>query len=137
MSDLDEARARAKRRKSRWNLALVPAVLLPTAAVWALAALAAERVHLHFFPDESLREGEGPWVVLAAVAPLFAAIAIGMLVGNTIVRRVGRACRALDREAAADPALSYRASQDALARLAVYATIASLVATLLGALMPW
>lgn len=137
MSTLEEARARARRRKSRWNLLLVPAGLVPMGVIWAAAALLAEQAHMHFYPDESLRDGEGPWVVVAAVAPLFAAIPIGLLVGNFLVHHVARARAALDREAAADPTLGYRASQAALCKAAFLASGAALASTTLGVLLPW
>ena len=38
MSILDEARSRARRRESRWNLLLVPAGLVPVIVVLASAA---------------------------------------------------------------------------------------------------
>lgn len=137
MSYLEEARARAKRRKSRWNLLLIPAGFPPVVMVWAAAVLLAEQGHMHFYPGESLRSGGGPWVVVAAVAPLFAAIPIGMLVGNFLVRQIAPARAALDREASSDPALSYGGSQAALRRAASLATGASLLATTLGVLLPW
>ena len=34
MSYLDEARSRAKRRKSPWNILLIPAVVLPLLTLW-------------------------------------------------------------------------------------------------------
>jgi hypothetical protein len=137
VSYFEEARARARRRKSRWNLLLIPAAAVPVALLWACALLAAEQVHLRFFREESLRTGEGPWIVIAAVAPLLGAIPIGMLLGNLMIHRIEGARMALDREAAPEPRLSERASNAALARAALYATVASLAAVLLRALMPW
>jgi hypothetical protein len=137
MSYLEEARARAKRRKSRWNLLLIPAGFLPVVFVWATAVLLAEQAHMHFYPGESFRSGGGPWVVVAAVAPLFAAIPIGLLVGNFFVRQVAPARAALDHEASSDPTLSYGGSQAALRKAAALAAVASLVATTLGVLLPW
>ena len=137
MSYIEEARTRARRRKSRWNLLLIPAVLVPTAVLWASGMLVAEQVHMRYFPEESLANGEGPWIVIAAIAPLFAAIPVGMLVGNFTVHRIEAARAALDREASSDPTLGYRASRAALVRLALYTSTASLVATTVAALLPW
>ena len=137
MSYLEEAQARARRRKSRWNLLLVPAGLLPVIVVWVAATLLAERLHMHLHPGESLRNGDGPWVVVAAVAPLFAAIPMGMLAGNFLVHQVAKARRVLDLEASSDPTLSYPASQRALRKAAFFAAIASSVATTLAVLLPW
>jgi hypothetical protein len=71
------------------------------------------------------------------IAPLFAAIPVGMLVGNFIVHGIEPARAALDREASSDPTLGYRASRAALVRLALCTSIASLAATTLAALLPW
>ena len=137
MSYIEEARARANRRKSRWNLLLIPAGFLPVVLVWAITTLLAEQAHMHFYPGESLRNGDGPWVVVAAVAPLFAAIPIGMLMANFVVRQVAQARTVLDHEASSDLTLSYGESQAALRRAAWLALVASLVATTLGVLLPW
>ena len=137
MSYLEEARARANRRKSRWNLLLIPAGLFPIGSVWAVATLLAEQAHLHFYPEESLRTGEGPWVVVAAVSPLFAAIPVGMLAANFVVRRIAQARAVLDREASRDPALSYHESQAGLRKAAWMSALASLSLTTLGVLLPW
>jgi hypothetical protein len=137
MSCIEEAQARARRRKSRWNLLLIPAAALPMVVFWATVVLLAEQVHLSYFPGQSLRAGSGPWVVVAAVAPLFAAIPIGMLVGNFMVRHVRPAGIALDHEASSDPRLSYAGSKAALLKVALSAAVASLAATTLGVLSPW
>lgn len=137
MSYFEEARARARRRKSRWNLLLIPASLLPLVSIWATLALLGEQAHTHYYPGESLRNGGGPWVVVAVVTPLFAALPIGMLVGNFLVHQLPHVRGILDREAFSDSTLSYAGSQATLRKVAFFATVGALVATTFGVLLPW
>ena len=129
--------ARARRRKSRWNVLLIPAVLLPIIALWVAGALSAQHVHLLLYPSQTLRNAKGLWVILAVMAPVAAAVPLGMLVGNFLVWQVGPARRALNREAEPDPTTSYAASQPALLRLAIPAAIIAVVATAIGTVSPW
>jgi hypothetical protein len=137
MGYFEEARARARRRKSPLNLLLIPASCLPIVLVWAAVVLLAEQAHAHFYPEESLRNGSGPWIVVAVVAPLFAALPLGMLIGNFLVHQLAHVRAVLDREASPDPALSYGESQAALRKVVSVIAIASLAATTFGALLPW
>ena len=129
--------ARARRRKSRWNLLLIPAVLFPIIAVWVATVLLAQQGHMHLYPGQTLRNGKGLWVIVAVMAPALAAVPLGMLVGNFLVWLVGPARRALDREAAPDPTLTYEATQSALLKFALLAVAIALVATALGTLSSW
>jgi hypothetical protein len=129
--------ARAKRRKSGWNLLLLPAVLLPLAAMWAGLCGGANLMHMQLYPGESLRTAKGLWPILATLAPFFAATPLAMLIGNFIVWLVPPARRALDIEASAYPGTSFRASQAALIRLTLYLTPLSIAACLVAAALPW
>ena len=129
--------ARARRRKTRWNLLLVPAVLLPIVAFWVAGALSAQHAHMLLYPSQTLRNAKGLWVIIAVMAPVLAAVPLGMLVGNFLVRQVGPARRALNREAEPDPITSYAASQPALLRLATPLVVIAMVATAIGSLSPW
>ena len=137
MNYFAQAKARAKRRRSPWNLLLIPAVVLPLIIIWAAAVLLAQEAHTLLYPGQTLRNGEGLWVVVTTVAPLLAAVPLGMLVGNFLVWRVNAARMALDREASGSPALSYSASQSALLKVAGVAVVASVAASALGTLRPW
>lgn len=129
--------ARAKRRKSRWNLLLIPAVLLPIAAIWVGTALLAQQAHMALYPAQTLRNARGVWVIITVMAPVLAAGPLGMLVGNFLVWKVGPARTALDREAEPHPITTYGSSQSALRKLFLFAVPIALVATVLGVLFPW
>jgi hypothetical protein len=130
-------KARARRRKSRWNLLLVPAVLLPLVALWVAGVLVAQHAHTLLYPGQTLRNATGYWVVVATLAPVFAAVPLGMLAGNFLVWLVGPARRVLNREAASDPALTFGATQAALLRVARLGVALGVIVTTLGTFGPW
>ena len=82
MGFIEEARNRAKRRKRAWNLLLIPAVLFPLVAIWGSLLFGFESIHSACYPGQSLRNGSGAAVVVTTVFPLFAAIPLGMFIGN-------------------------------------------------------
>ena len=129
--------ARARRRKSRWNLLLIPAVLLPIIALWVAAVLLAQQAHMLLYPSQTLRNAKGLWVIVAVMAPVLAAVPLGMLVGNFLVWQVGQARRALNGEAEPDPATTYAESQSVLLRLALLGLAIAVVATAIGTLTSW
>ncbi len=129
--------ARARRRKSRWNLLLIPAVLLPIIVFWIAGALSAQQAHMLLYPSQTLRNAKGLWVIVAVMAPVLAAVPLGMLVGNFLVWQVAPARRALNHEAESDPITSYSASQSALVRLALVGVAIAVVATAIGTISPW
>ena len=133
----DAQMARARRRKSRWNLLLIPAVSFPIIAVWVAAVLLAQQAHILLYPLQSLRNAKGVWVIVAVMSPVLAAMPLGMLIGNLLVWQMAPARRALNREAEADSTTTYGASQRALLRFALFGVLIALVATTLGALRPW
>ena len=129
--------ARARRRNSRWNLLLIPAVLLPIIAFWVAAVLLTQQAHMLVYPSQTLRNAKGLWVIVAVMAPLLAAVPLGMLVGNFLVWQVGPAREALDREAEPEPATTFAESQSALLRIALLGLAIAVVATAIGTLSPW
>jgi hypothetical protein len=129
--------ARARRRKSPWNLLLVPAVLGPLVIFWVAAVLLAQQAHLNLYPGQTLRNAKGLWVIVAVMAPVLAAVPLGMLVGNFLVWQIRPARRALDQEAASDPAVTYGASQSALRKVLFPAMAVAAAATALGILLSW
>lgn len=133
----DSQFARAKRRKSRWNLLLLPAVLLPLVTIWAGLCGAANSMHMYLFSGESLRTAKGVWPILATLSPFFAALPLAMLVGNLVVWLVPPARRALDSEAIPHPGTSFLASQAKLGRLALYMTPAGVAASIVASALPW
>lgn len=98
MTYLDEARARAKRRKSPWNLLLIPAVVGP----WFLATWTSwmwlGKLHAFLHPGAELRIlPDGIGGILMGIGPMFAWVGPAMIVGNLLVAAVGPARRGAGR----------------------------------------
>ena len=137
MSYLDEARSRAKRRKSPWNLLLIPAVLLPLSTLWWSTSAALSELYRVLHPAHQfsgLPDTAGG--ILMAVAPLFAWMGPAMIIGNLLVAGIPPARRILDAEAARFPGTDRRSTNRRLLRVSVYLTPAALLFGLAGALIP-
>jgi hypothetical protein len=98
-------RERARRRKSAWNILLFPLVFALGAVAYWILIEAVWRLRGALVPAEDRSLGEmlhgscdGVSIFLMMVAPLFAALPIGMLAANALVWCVPPARRALDRE---------------------------------------
>ena len=138
VSYYEEARARARRRKSAWNLLLIPAVVLPIAGFWRLVFLLAARVHVALYPDQTWGvHSAGLGVILTVVAPFFAAIPVGLYVGNITVWLIRPARRVLDREAEKYEGTDFQASQRQLLVAMLYVVPPALALAILGVFLPW
>ena len=133
----EEQYRHAKRRKSRWNLLLVPAVLVPLIAIWVSLVLLGGYAHGLIYNGQTLRTGRGLGPILNALAPVFIATAFGMLAGNLLVWFIAPARRVLEREAMPYPALTFAASQSALLKLLPLLATVSISGLVLGVLIPW
>lgn len=137
MSLVTGSRLRSSRRKSAWNLVLIPAVFGSWAGLWYMFVALAERVHSLRFGGQPFLQAKGLGSILTAVGSLSAALPLAMLVGNAFVWLVPQPKRALDQEAAQHPRTSFHASQRSLLRLATFMVPPSLAVAMLGALMSW
>jgi hypothetical protein len=138
MSYIEKAQQRAKRRKSKWNLLLIPGVLIPLAAIWYLSFQLMEFVHGIIYIGQNFTDtprGIGP--IIAAVAPLFGTLPVSFLLGNILVWFVSPARRVLDSEAAKVPGTSFVESQEDLLKLAYVLVPISYGLAFIGALLPW
>jgi uncharacterized membrane protein len=59
MNYFEKARRRSRRRKSPWNLLLIPAVLIPLAALYLASLLAVEALHLLLLGSDQVN-----WLIL-------------------------------------------------------------------------
>ena len=138
MSFYQEARARARRRRSPWNLLLIPAVVVPLGLLWWGLVALFEFLHASLYSAQDLRitpNGIGP--ILSAVAPFLAALPLSMMVGNRLVRLVRPARQALDQEAKPLPITSFSNAQQQLLWASKLLVPISLGLALFGALLPW
>ncbi len=133
-----DAHKRAQRRKSSWNLLLIPVMVLPTAVIWFVCLYGVGALHMHFYPGQNFYnqpEGIGP--ILASLASLFAAFPLGMIIGNWIVYKMHFVRRVLDKEAQSAPDVSYGKAQVQLLKLSGILVPVCLVIALGGTLMSW
>lgn len=84
MSYVDDAFKRARRGRSPWNLLLIPACILCIGSVWWAFVALMQFIQVRLYPAQSLSAGSGVGPILATVAPLFAAMPIGMLLANRL-----------------------------------------------------
>ena len=137
MTYLEEAQARAKRRRSPWNLLLIPAVLVPLVALsWGLIVLL-ELLHQARYPTQHLTDSSGVGPVLTAVGALLAAVPAAFLIGNGVVCLVWPARRALEGEASSVPGTDFMTAQRRLLRAALIIVPACLAVAVLGAILSW
>jgi hypothetical protein len=137
MSYFDEARARAERRKSPWNLLLIPAVVGPWVVVSALSAFELGKLHAFLHPGPALAIlPRGLSGILIAVAPLFAWAAPSMIAGNFLVAAVTPARRTLEDESTSIPDGDLSSSNKGLLKASLLLAPAALLLALLGAVIP-
>src|SRR5262249_49009863 len=93
-AEMGVARLRARRRRSAWNLALVPLVMLPCAGLWIATSLGLERLHLalHARPAQGIAD------IVIHIAPAFASVCPAMLIANQLAYRIRPLRRTFDRE---------------------------------------
>jgi len=114
-SYLDSARERARRRRSPWNLLLIPACLGTFAAIyWAYLAFA-DRVVNQLFPRGAyFQTFTTLGGILRYIPAGFLVLALSLAVGNQLVYGIPPARRALDREAEGHPGNSFGRAQKSL-----------------------
>ena len=135
MGYLEEARKRATRRRSAWNLLLIPVVLGTWAVMWYASVQAVgqflryTRPGLHFalLPDS----GGG---TLIGLGLLFAWLPLAMVVSNIFVATVAPARRTLDREAETVPGTDLVSANRGLLKAMLVITPAGLLLAILGIL---
>lgn len=138
MSYLDEARERAKRRKSAWNLLLLPAVIVPLGVMWWLSVVGAAKLHRVVHPQiEFILLPHTVGAIFMAIGPFFAWLAPAMIIGNFITSMICPARRALEAEAATVSGGDFRSANRGLLKSAVILAPAGILVTLLGVWLPW
>lgn len=130
------AAGRARRRKSPWNLLLIPAVAGPWLAASWFSIVGLGNLHRSLHPDSSFAIlPVGVSGILMAVASVFTWLAPAMILGNILVAAIPAARRALDREAASLQAADLWSANRSLLRIALIMTPAAIAVALIGAFM--
>src|SRR5262249_52849782 len=129
-------RRRAKRRRSPWNLLLIPAVVGPWALMWYASARLLGSITRRLHPGLSFAllpdSGGG---VLMALGLFFAWLPVAMVVGNLLVAAMPPARRTLDCEARAIPGTDLVAANRGLLKAAAFVTLVGLLVAAVGVMV--
>lgn len=137
------ARERAQRRRSPWNLLLIPLVLGGVALTFYLLFQLMWQVHIALHPEHAGRLAEF-WrkyisfrsfvsSLLLAVPLGIVALPLGMILGNLIAWSIPPARRAFEREAKGVSGASLHQSVVELGKLALFLLPFCLILSLIGA----
>lgn len=138
MSYLDEAVERAKRRKSAWNLLLLPAVIVPFGVMWWLSVVGVGKLYRVVHPQtEFILLPDTVGAIFMAIGLVFAWLPPAMIIGNFITFMVPAARRALQAEAATVRGGDFRSANRGLLKGTAILTPAGILVTLLGVWLPW
>lgn len=123
-----QARWRAQRRKSAWNILLLPLGFASWLALWYALFQLVWAIHVAFHPDHQFDEfwrrgiSGGNFVLsfLLLFAPMPGAMALGFMLGNVALWLIGPARRTLDAEARGYPGTSFREAMRDLAKVCLW-----------------
>lgn len=121
-----EARIRAQRRKSPWNLLLGLVVVLSIVFVWFSSC-----EFILYLPHDStvsfreISTGHDLQMIFVTISLFFPSLAWGMIIGNTIMWLVPPAQRTFEREAQGHKDCSFK---EVMSGLLKYALVLSLIA---------
>src|SRR5262245_27358423 len=135
MGYFEEARKRASRRKSAWNLLLIPAVFGTWLVMWYASVQAVGRFLRHTRPGLRfvlLPDSGGG--TLIGLGLLFAWLPLAMVIGNIVVAAVAPARRTLDREAETVPGTDLTSANRRLLRAMLLITPSGLLLAIIGIL---
>ncbi len=135
------ARLRAARRKSAWNLVLIPPAILGWLGSWYGQFRIVWAFHEWLYPQHSFR---GFWQegisfasfvpsFLMLFGPFFGALCLGLIFANCVAWLILPARRKLDEESVSYPGTGFRESTVALIRLARWAVPIGLAIALTAA----
>jgi hypothetical protein len=138
-----QAFARAQRRRSLWNLALIPLVLLFWCVIWWSLFRFVWRVHEFFYPQHTglLQEfwPKGATIptflssFLMVFGPAAPALGLSMLVANLIFWFIAPARQALESEALDYPCTDFTSTQKGIIQFTTAALAVGLLLGLIGA----
>ena len=134
------AQERARRRRSPWNLILIPLVILGVSVFSVGQFLLLWQLHIWVFPvhagrvKEILNSAEGGISgFLMLIPPLISAIPLGFMLANCMVWCVPPARHTLDREARGHWHASFRDSTADIGKLALFIVPICLALGVIGA----
>ena len=135
MGYIDKAQERARRRRSPWNLLLVPAVIAPWSLLWFTSASMIAHVARRLRPELNfvlIPDTSGG--ILIALGLFFAWLPVAMILANLMIAVVPAAKRTLDDEARGVPGTDFVSANRRLLKAMAVMTPLGLLVALLGAI---
>jgi hypothetical protein len=138
---ITNARLRARRRKSAWNLILIPPALFGWLGSWYVFFRIVWAFHHRIYPQHAFHDFWQEGVSFASFVPSFlmlfalfpASICIGLIFANCVAWLIPPARQTLDVEAEGFEGTGFRESNEALFRLAKWAVPGGLIIALVAA----
>ena len=135
------AQQRAQRRKSPWNVILLPLGLAAAGATWYGIFRLVWAFHIQWYPHHELHDFWGSGIGFRSFVPSFlmvfaltpGALCVGMAAANCLAWLVRPARRTFAEEAVGHPGTGFRESTVALFRLAAWVLALGFTVALLGA----
>jgi hypothetical protein len=136
MGYFEEARKRRARRRSAWNLLLIPVVLATWLTIWYVSVRAMGQLVRQTHPGLQfvLLPDSGGGTVMG-LGLLIAWLPVAMLISNLLIAAVAPARHALDREAQAVPGTDLVSANRGLMRATFVMTPAGLLVAAVGVLV--
>lgn len=140
---IQEAQARAKRRKSPWNLILIPLVIAGGVFVYIVQFKMLWFINISLYPNHSGRLSEfwreglssGAFIssFLLAMPILLSSLVLGMIIANLSAWCIIPARRAFDKEAQGVKGTSFKEAMRGLDKIAIYLVPICFILGLIGA----
>jgi len=138
-----EARERAKRRKSPWNLILIPLIVVGGVFVYLIQFKILWFIHIIIYPNHSGRLSEF-WreglsfsafisSFLLAMPIFFSSLVLGMIIANLLAWCIIPARRIFDKEAQDVKGTSFSEAMKGLDKIAIYIVPICFILGLIGA----
>ncbi len=99
--------------------------------------IAAELLHLKYYPRQYLSKSQGLGTIFVAISPFFGAIPLAMIIGNFLVWLIPPVRQVLEDEARPFPSTKYKNAQKQLFKLALFFVPISLLFAIIGAFLEW
>ena len=140
---IQEAQTRARRRKSPWNLILIPLLFIGAVPVYIIQFKILWLVHIFRYPSHSGHVSEfwqrgisfGAFIssFLMGIPILVSSVALGMIIANLLAWCIIPVRRVFDKEAQGVKGTSFRESMMALGKIAAYLVPICFILGLIGA----
>ncbi len=135
-----DARQRAQRRKSAWNLILIPLGGAAVIGVWYALFRLVWLFHVTMYPDHQLQDFWQKGISLGSFVSSFlmvfalvpAALTIGFMVGNLFAWLISPARRVFQAEASNYPSVRFQATMQVLWKVGIWAVVLGLLIALVA-----